>query len=120
MAAFPARDRAAFDRHWAVLRSTASGTTRTAVVGVQVAGIVTAWGDHPHRELAYWFGRQFWGRGIATAAVGLFLDVEQARPLTAHVAVHNDGSRRVLEKLGFRHVGQAPEDDLILDVFQLA
>jgi RimJ/RimL family protein N-acetyltransferase len=86
----------------------------------EVAGIVTAWGDYPDRELAYWFGRRFWGRGIATAAVALFLEVEQARPLTARVAVHNVASRRVLEKLGFRLTGQETDGDVALDVFQMA
>lgn len=119
MAAFAARDRPAFDEHWARLRSDTSGTTRTAVVGARAAGVLTAWGDDSRRELAYWFGREFWGRGIATAAVRLFLDVERARPLTARVAVHNAGSRRVLEKLGFRHVGQELEGDVTLDVLVL-
>lgn len=120
MAAFPARDREAYDRHWAVLRANDTGLTRTATVDGEFVGIVTAWGDPPERELAYWFGQRYWGRGFATDAVAQFLTLERTRPLTARVAEHNVGSRRVLEKLGFRWVRKEPEEDVTLDVFQLS
>jgi RimJ/RimL family protein N-acetyltransferase len=116
MADFPAREREAFDRHWDQLRS---GTARTALVGSRVAGILTAWGEASERELAYWFGQEFWGRGIATDAVRGFLQVERTRPLRARVAVHNVGSRRVLEKLGFVQVGLEHEGDVALDLLVL-
>ena len=38
---------------------------------------------------------------MATAALAAFLEEETRRPLTAGVAIHNTGSRRVLEKCGF-------------------
>jgi RimJ/RimL family protein N-acetyltransferase len=53
------------------------------------------------REVGYWLGREYWGKGIATAALAAYLKVEQQRPLHAYVAAHNIGSRRVLEKCGF-------------------
>ncbi|MCA9752253.1 MAG: GNAT family N-acetyltransferase, partial [Gemmatimonadetes bacterium] len=58
-----------------------------------------------HRELTYWIAREFWGRGIATAAVSAFLHVDRGRPFGARVAEGNAGSERVLEKCGFRRVG---------------
>ncbi len=53
------------------------------------------------RLLGYWLGREYWGRGIASAAVAQFLTYEKTRPLHARVAKHNLGSIRVLEKSGF-------------------
>ncbi len=59
----------------------------------------------PHeRELTYWIGRSYWGKGIATSALNAFLTVDRSRPLHARVASDNVASRRVLEKCGFRVV----------------
>jgi RimJ/RimL family protein N-acetyltransferase len=68
---------------------------------------IFTWGDPDEREVTYWIGRSYWGNGIATGALAVFLTVEQTRPLHAHVAYHNVASRRVLEKCGFRVI--APE-----------
>ena len=51
-------------------------------------------------------GREFWGLGIATAAVSLLVKTESRRPLAARVAKHNLGSIRVLEKVGFSRTGE--------------
>ena len=63
-----------------------------------------AWGGEP--EISYWLGREFWGKGIATQALGLFLQVVTSRPLTARVAKDNLASIRVLEKNGFELDGE--------------
>jgi len=75
---------------------------RVIVVDDDVAGSIGSWGDAGEREVTYWIGRSYWGKGIATEALGAFLAVERSRPLRAHVASDNVGSRRVLEKCGFR------------------
>jgi RimJ/RimL family protein N-acetyltransferase len=54
------------------------------------------------REVGYWLGREFWGKGIATRALVEFLKVVAERPLYARVAKHNIASFRVLEKCGFK------------------
>ncbi|MEZ5093993.1 GNAT family N-acetyltransferase [Nocardioides sp.] len=46
-----------------------------------------------------------WGRGIASAALRAFLEIETTRPLCGRVAAHNLGSARVLERAGFVRVG---------------
>jgi RimJ/RimL family protein N-acetyltransferase len=56
--------------------------------------------------VGYWLGREFWGKGIATRALEEFLQEIKTRPLYAHVAKHNIGSRRVLEKCGFAVSGE--------------
>jgi RimJ/RimL family protein N-acetyltransferase len=106
MAAFPSRDRDAFMAHWAKIRSTPLETiTRTILFQGRVAGHLGSWVQAGQREVAYWLGREFWGRGIATAALGLFLAELKTRPLHAHVIKHNVGSIRVLQKCGFVSTG---------------
>ncbi|MBZ4397200.1 MULTISPECIES: GNAT family N-acetyltransferase [unclassified Myxococcus] len=102
MAAFPSREREAFMTHWRTKVLRPENVTRTIVVDGQVAGYISSWEQHGERLIAYWIGREHWGRGIATRALSEFLTVEPTRPLHACVAVHNVGSVRVLEKCGFR------------------
>jgi RimJ/RimL family protein N-acetyltransferase len=101
MAAFPARGRDAFMAHWARITRDPSVRTRTVVYDGSVAGNVLSFVHEGRREVGYWIGREFWGRGIATRALAAFLEVETTRPLYAGVARHNAGSLRVLEKCGF-------------------
>src|ERR671915_1564094 len=105
MAAFTApdqMDRDAFERRWTRLRADESVIARAIVVDGEVAGTIGSWGDPDGREITYWIGRSYWGRGIATGALSAFLAVDPSRPLHARVASDNVGSRRVLEKCGFR------------------
>jgi RimJ/RimL family protein N-acetyltransferase len=67
-----------------------------------VAGNIGSWQDRGQQLLGYWVGREYWGRGVATRALALLVDEMSIRPLFAHVAAHNIGSIRVLEKCGFR------------------
>jgi RimJ/RimL family protein N-acetyltransferase len=75
---------------------------RAIVVAGDVAGTLGSWGDPGEREVTYWIGRSYWGKGIATCALEAFLTVDPSRPLHARVASDNVASRRVLEKCGFR------------------
>ncbi|MFF8985406.1 GNAT family N-acetyltransferase [Streptomyces globisporus] len=105
VAAFTAKDptdRAAFDAHWARIRSGSGGVVmRTAVADGVVVGHVGAYGEAGDRQVTYWIDRAHWGRGLATAALRAFLDETPTRPLHARAAGDNLGSRRVLEKCGF-------------------
>jgi RimJ/RimL family protein N-acetyltransferase len=102
MAAFPSRDKDVFMAHWARNRANATAVHRTIVAGGSVAGNVVSWDQDGQRLLGYWLGRDHWGRGIATAALAQFVGELPHRPLYAHVAAHNIGSIRVLQKTGFR------------------
>jgi RimJ/RimL family protein N-acetyltransferase len=101
MAAFPSRDRDAFLTHWAKLRREPSNIIRAIIWDEQVAGNIGSWIAGGQRLLGYWIGREFWGRGVATAALAAFVAEVKERPLQAFVATHNIGSIRVLEKCEF-------------------
>jgi RimJ/RimL family protein N-acetyltransferase len=108
MAAFPARDWDAFMAHWRTkVLGDPSARKKTIVVNGGVAGNILSWDHGGTRLVGYWIGRGYWGRGIATAALSQFLNHETTRPVHARVAVHNVGSIRVLEKCGFRRIGDA-------------
>ena len=112
MAAFPARDQDWFMAHWAKILADPTNVLKTILFGGQVAGNIGSWEQAGEREVGYWIRKEFWGRGIATAALSDFLGGMETRPLFAHVAKHNIASRRVLEKCGFTIARQviAPSD----------
>lgn len=110
MANFPAREREAFMAHWAKIRGDAADSLRTILCDGQVAGNIVSWEQAGEREVGYWIGKDYWGRGIATRALSEFLSLLPARPLYAHVARHNFASRRVLEKCGFTLCGEDAEE----------
>jgi RimJ/RimL family protein N-acetyltransferase len=102
MAAFAARDRHQFDAHWAKLRLDDTVIVRTILADGVVAGTIVSWPDGADRLIGYWIGREHWGRGVATQALTRFVGEVPLRPLRAHVAEHNPGSIRVLQKCGFQ------------------
>ncbi len=106
MAAFAPRDKEAFDAHWARIIADADVVKKAVVVNGIVVGNVVSWSNQGRREIGYWIGRPYWGMGIASRALRLFLDFVEFRPLHAHVAKHNIGSIRVLEKCGFIVCGE--------------
>ncbi|MEO5634067.1 GNAT family N-acetyltransferase [Gaiella sp.] len=111
MAAVATRDEKAFAAHWARLRGEPDTTLRTIVADAIVVGNALSWTGADDRMVGYWLGKAYWGRGIASVALRLFLEEERQRPLFATVAEHNAGSRRVLEKAGFRPVSAKLVDD---------
>jgi RimJ/RimL family protein N-acetyltransferase len=113
MAGFLARDRKSFMAHWNRILEDESVVTKTVLFEGEVAGNIVSFVNSGEREVGYWIGRQFWGRGVATRALAEFLRLEARRPLYAGVALHNAASVRVLQKCGFRILREEP-DDLIL------
>ena len=109
MAAFPSRDEAAFAAHHAKLRSDPTVLERTVVSDGEVVGSIGSWQGEEGRLLAYWIGRPYWGLGIATTAVAVFLEEETARPLSAKVAEHNLGSVLRIGVVALGHVPYSPD-----------
>ena len=107
MAAFPSRNEDAFMAHWKdkVLASD-SVQVKTILFNGEVAGNIVCFEQLGEKEVGYWLGKEFWGKGIATRALEEFLKTIETRPLYAHVAKHNLGSKRVLEKCGFMIAGE--------------
>jgi RimJ/RimL family protein N-acetyltransferase len=121
MAAFPSRERERFMAHWARLRADDTLVTRAIEVDGVVAGNIGSWPDDGRQHLGYWVGREWWGRGVATRALALMLDEVPVRPLHAHVAAHNLGSIRVVEKCGFvrdhaQEAAEPPSDDGVVEL----
>lgn len=108
MAAFRPREHDAFMLHWRTnVLGNPAARNRAIVVDRCVAGNIGSWDSEGKRLIAYWIGREYWGRGVATAALSEFLGEETTRPLCAHVAANNRASIRVLQKCGFRQVGES-------------
>jgi RimJ/RimL family protein N-acetyltransferase len=114
MADFPSRSRDAFMAHWATIMADESVQLKTILFEGEVAGNIVCFEQLGEREVGYWLGREYWGKGIATQALEEFLKTIETRPLYAHVAKHNIGSRRVLEKCGFTIAG---EDRFFSEIF---
>jgi RimJ/RimL family protein N-acetyltransferase len=110
MAAFPARDRAAFDAHWQKILADDQLTAKTVLFKDRVAGNVVSWEQDGKRLVGYWIGREFWGQGLATRALAELLAELPQRPLHAYVATTNAGSIRVLEKCGFVLAEEEPDE----------
>ena len=111
MAAFTAKDptnQEAFTAHWHKILANETNIIRTIIFNEQVAGSVSSYEDEGKPEVTYWLGKEYWGKGIATQALKEFLaNHNTIRPIYARVAKDNLGSRRVLEKCGFRIIGES-------------
>jgi RimJ/RimL family protein N-acetyltransferase len=108
MAAFTPQDpndRNAFDAHMARVRSSPGITMRAVICDGRLAGSIASFPSGGQTEVTYWIDRALWGKGIATRALALLLEVVPARPLYARAASDNAGSLRVLQKCGFQPAG---------------
>ncbi len=102
MADFPIRTEEAFYVHWHKIISDPANILRTILYEGKVAGNVVSFIMEGRREVGYWLGREFWGKGIATGALKLFLTEVTERPLYAFAAHSNPASAKVLLKCGFK------------------
>jgi RimJ/RimL family protein N-acetyltransferase len=108
MAAFTPQDpddRTAFDAHMARVRSSPDITMRAVICDGRLAGSIASFPSGDQTEVTYWIDRALWGKGIATRALALLLELVPARPLYARAASDNAGSWRVLQKCGFQPAG---------------
>ena len=98
-------DRSAFDAHLARVRNSPGITMRAVTCDGRLAGSIASFVLDGQTEVTYWIDRAAWGRGIATRALTLLLELVPVRPLHARAASDNTGSLRVLQKAGFTIVG---------------
>lgn len=106
LAAVPARDAESFRALWAKILADPTTRRRMILAEGEPAGYALVFARDGHRDVGYWIARERWGQGIATEALRLLLEEETGRPLHATVAAHNRASMRVLERNGFRRVGE--------------
>lgn len=110
MAAFTRKDpsdRTAFEAHWRKIIANETIPIKTILFNDFIAGHILSFVMDGKREVSYWIGKDFWGKGIASEALRQFLVFLKERPLYAHVAKDNSRSIRVLEKNGFSVTGES-------------
>ena len=112
MAAFTTRDptdKEAFAAHWNRILNDDTVLVKTIVFDGHVVGSVATFVDKEFGkpEVTYWIGKEYWGMGLATYALTRFLRDMAVRPIYGRAAKDNVASIRVLEKCGFRMIGQS-------------
>lgn len=108
LAAFSAKypnDKKAYLEKYTKLLHNPTVNMQTIVRGNTVIGTVTKYEIDGDAEITYWIDKPFWGQGVATKALQMFLELERKRPIFGHVAFDNYGSQHVLEKCGFMKIG---------------
>ncbi|NNE68187.1 MAG: GNAT family N-acetyltransferase [Pyrinomonadaceae bacterium] len=99
-------DRKAYFSKWEKIFADDGIIARTILFQNEIAGVINSfhapWSNR--LEVGYWLGREFWGKGIATKALGEFLLIDNRRPLGATAVVTNKGSIKVLQTCGFEIV----------------
>jgi len=89
MAAFTradSSDRRSFDAHYHRIRDNPDNTVRAIDDDGVLVGTIGSFPSEVGREVTFWIDPGRWGRGLASAALRSFLDVEPTRPLFARVA----------------------------------
>jgi predicted lactoylglutathione lyase/predicted acetyltransferase len=108
LAAFMAKDyqdHTAYIQKYTRLLQDSTVNNQTIFYNDSIIGSIAKFVLHGDNEITYWIDRAYWGKGIATKALEIFLGVEKTRPLIARVACDNYGSQQVLEKCGFVRTG---------------
>ncbi len=108
MAAFTPKDRTdkeAYMTKWKKLLADNPLNHKTILSGGNIAGSVLTYEMNGEPQVSYWISKPYWGQGIATRSLQLFLEIMQKRPVFGRAASDNIGSIRVLEKCGFEKAG---------------
>ncbi|MGH9020625.1 MAG: GNAT family N-acetyltransferase [Acidimicrobiales bacterium] len=89
--------------------ATFTAVERATSMAVGMLGVKGSLRADGSLEIGYGFGRESWGRGLATEAVTALsahlLARSEVRAIFAETAVWNRASERVLEKAGFVRFG---------------
>ena len=100
-------DRTQVEAHWLSILDRDDVILRGVEWNGQLAGYLIAFEHGGLPEVGYWLGRDYWGRGLASHGLRLFLCELPQRPLHAWAAKDNLASLRVLEKCGFVRYGES-------------
>lgn len=79
--------------------------------------------DSCEREVGYWIGHPYWGKGLTTEAlkclIGYCRDILMLASVLITTDVKNVASQRVAEKCGFHHMGDYDCDGVSCKFFRL-
>lgn len=104
MAAFTSEnpnDKAAYLKKWSAIIENPEIKMNTIFLDTVIVGSVVHFEMMNETNVSYWIDSKYWGKGIATKALQLFIKDVSKRPLVGCVAFDNYGSQKVLEKCGF-------------------
>lgn len=78
MAGFASHGEDEFHSPWRRIRSDETNILRTILFEGDVAGNIVSWEQDAKWQIGYWIGREFWGKGIASQALEMFLGIVDA------------------------------------------
>lgn len=108
MVGLPSRNREDFFDHWRKVMTNETIILSTILFDDRIAGYLCSFiKEADEREVGYQLGREFWGKGIATRALQLFLPLIPYRPLYGVTPTHNLGSQKVMTRCGFVLMSEA-------------
>jgi len=110
MAQFESRDEESFLTHWRQILADDDVIKQAILVDDAFAGYLACFESEGRHLIGYWIDREFWGQGVASAALAEFLTLGYPRPLYAFVAQTNVASMRVLEKCGFELLAERQQN----------
>ena len=128
MAAFTAEnpdDKAAYMEKWTKIVHNPQVNMQTIFLEGEIVGSVLHFDMMNETNVSYWIARKYWGKGIGTLALLLFLKEVKKRPLFGRTAFDNYGSQKVLQKCGFVKIGEekgfanARKEEIIEFVYKL-
>jgi RimJ/RimL family protein N-acetyltransferase len=92
LVALKGRDREDFTVQWAKILVDETVTLYTILFNGAVAGHITSFDREGVREVGYWIGKRYWGKGVATAALEEFLRLARSTPPSPSTTPHRSGS----------------------------
>lgn len=99
------RDKKAYLAKFTRLLADPTINMQTILLDDTIVGSIAKFEIEGKAEITYWIDRNFWGKGIATAALKNFLVMEKMRPIFGRVAFDNFGSQKVLVNCDFAMIG---------------
>ena len=109
MAAFTAKDQSDkefYINKWTKIVENPDINMQTIRFENKIVGSLVHFDMMEETNVSYWIDQQYWGKGFATEGLKAFIKDVAKRPLFGRVAYDNYGSQKVLNKCGFKLIGQ--------------
>lgn len=99
-------DKEFYMNKWTIIVANPEINMQTIRLQNKIIGSVAHFEINGETNISYWLDQPYWGKGLTTLALKMFVNQAVKRPLFARVAFDNYGSQRVLEKCGFKTIGK--------------